>query len=151
VIWVGDVAEWTYLVVQSRAMQTILRLLALLLMLSSLAVCGESGWSNLTGNDLLPTCMAAVDFLDNKDLSRDRGSDALQCLHYAGGFLDGYEMASTVEKGKPALCFPKNTNTGQVVRVFVKWMKDHPEKLNEPAGDCVSAALVDAFACKYPK
>jgi hypothetical protein len=111
---------------------------------------GDKGWINQTGNDLLPICTAGVELLDKKDLGRDRANDALNCLHYVGGFLDGYGMASVIEKGKPALCLPKNANTGQVVRILAKWLKDHPERLNESAATCMFAALVDAFVCKSP-
>ena len=134
-------------------MKTILRLFLLVPLLSSLMVAreGDKGWSNRTGNDLLPACAIAVDFLDHKDLSKDQGHEAFECLMYVAGYLNGYGMASTVEKGKPALCFPENTSTGQIIRVFAKWMKDHPERLSEPAANCMFAALSDAFGCKYPK
>jgi hypothetical protein len=93
----------------------------------------------------------AVDALDKKDLSRDQGYDALQCMHYVAGFLDGYDIASAVEKGKPFLCLPHDSNIGQIVRVVVKWLRDHPEKLNQAASVCVFEALGDAFMCKNPK
>jgi hypothetical protein len=65
--------------------------------------------------------------------------------------IDGYDMASTMEKGQPALCFPENIKTGQVARGAFKWMRDHPEKLNESGSRCMFAFLLDAFGCKYPK
>jgi len=123
----------------------------LLLMLSPLAVAANKGWSDQTGNDMLPLCSLAVDFLDNSDLSREQAEKALECLHYISGFLDGYTASSALAEGKPMVCFPADSNTGQMVRVAVKWMKDHPEKLNQPASVCVFQAFLDSFACKYPK
>jgi Rap1a immunity proteins len=132
-------------------MKTPMKATLLVLVLSTLASASDKGWSNHTGNDLLPVCSVAVDFLDKKNVSRDDANDALECLQYVSGFLDGYAVASTVEKGKPFICFPKDSNTGQMVRVVVKWLRDHPEKLNLAASDCVFAAVGEAYMCKYPK
>jgi hypothetical protein len=123
----------------------------LLLSVSHLAAkTSEKGWSAQSGNDILPKCVAAVDFMDQKDLPRDRAEDGLECLNYVAGYLDGFGSAQTTIKGMPVLCFPERSNTGEVVRVFVKWMRDHPEKLNEPTSVCLSSATTQAVACKFP-
>jgi hypothetical protein len=132
-------------------MKTIMKATLLVLVLSTLATASDKGWSNQTGNDLLPVCSVAVDLLDKKDVNRNDANDGLECLQYVSGFLDGYSVASTVEKGKPFICFPKDSNTGQMVRVVAKWLRDHPEKLNLAASDCVFEALGEAYMCKYPK
>ena len=108
-------------------MKTIIKSTLLLLIFSTLAFASEkAAWGNDKGNDLLSQCSVAVDFLDKKDLSRDQAFDALRCLHYVAGFLDGYDVASAVEKGKPFLCLPHDSNISQMVRVVVKWLRDHP-------------------------
>jgi len=123
--------------------------LALLSTLSSAGENNQKGWSNQTGNDMIPSCTAAIDLADNKDVSRDRAANGLECLHYVAGYLDGYGAGESA--GRTAvLCFPENTNTGQIVRVFVKWMNDHPKNLNEPVAKCMFYALIDSFACRLP-
>lgn len=123
----------------------------LLVICSPLASATDKGWSNIDGNTLLPRCSLAVEFQDKKDLKPDGVTDTVLCLDFVSGFLDGYETASTVENGKPMLCFPEGATTGQMIRVIVKWMQDHPEKLNEPASHLVFQALYNSFGCKYPK
>jgi|HubBroStandDraft_5_1064220.scaffolds.fasta_scaffold168950_2 hypothetical protein len=132
-------------------MKTIARMCLLVFVVSTFALASDKGWGNQTGNDLLPVCSVAVDVLDKKDGSNDQAHDAVECFQYVSGFLDGYGVASAVDKGKPFLCFPKDSNTGQMVRVVVKWMKERPEKLHLAASACVFEALGDSFMCKYPK
>jgi len=132
-------------------METITKASIVVLILSTSAIASDKGWINQAGNDLLPRCSLAVDLMDNKDLNGGQANDALECMHYVAGYLDGYGVASAAEKGKPFLCFPDHSNTGQMVRVFVKWMRDHPEKLHLAASACFFEALTDAFMCKYPK
>jgi len=121
--------------------------LALLSTLSSAGENNQKGWSNQTGNDMFPSCTAAID--NNKDVSRDRGASPLECLQYVAGYLDGYSAGGSGGR-TVVLCYPENTNTGQIVRVFVKWMSDHPKNLNEPLAKCMLNALSDAYACRVP-
>jgi hypothetical protein len=129
--------------------------LSLFLILSpaiALATDSSKGWGNMSGNDLLPDCSVAVSFADNgKNLPLEQMVSMGRCMYYISGFLDGHSLASAVGSGSPSLCFPKGGSLGQMVRVVTKWMRDHPEKLNESAAMCVYRALVDAFPCRSPR
>jgi hypothetical protein len=37
-----------------------------------------------------------------------------------------------------------------MVRVFEKWLRDHPERLNESPSDLLFSALWGPFHCKLP-
>jgi hypothetical protein len=97
-----------------------------------------------TGNDLLPACNAAVDFMDKHEVR----SGAIECVAYVNGFIDGEQLGEFAATGIAVICPENNVSTGQLIRVAVKWMKEHPEKLNDPASACLFIALKEAFACK---
>jgi hypothetical protein len=131
-------------------MKTTSQLLLMLLLVSSVGFAADSkGASNKTGNDLLPSCSLAVDAMDGKNLSTAQLMDSANCLAYLSGFIDGYVLGAV--GGSPIACFPEDGTVGQVARIVVKWMKDHPEKLNEAAPVCVLTALYNAFPCKTSK
>lgn len=134
----------------SCAMKTTLQLSLMVLLVSSVGFATNSkGASNKTGNDLLPSCSLAVDAADNKGLSTPQLMEAGNCLTYIEGFLDGYALGAV--GGSPIACLPEDVTVGQVARIVVKWMKDHPEKLNDAAPVCVLAALYNSFPCKNSK
>jgi hypothetical protein len=45
------------------------------------------------------------------------------------------------------ICTPNGVKVDQIVAVASKYLKDHPEKWNEPASDVVTVALGEAFPC----
>ncbi len=46
------------------------------------------------------------------------------------------------------VCVPDEVTVGQITKVVVKYLKDHPEKLHLGAGLLTMTALKDAFPCK---
>jgi hypothetical protein len=107
-----------------------------------------SVWTSISGNDLLPDCEAELDNLDKKNAG---GAFALACLRYLDGFVQGYQTGVLAAGAKDIFCLPSGANLGQLVRIVVKWMKDNPAKLNQPASICVSHALVETFGCSGSK
>jgi len=78
-------------------------------------------------------------------------STSSYCAGYIAGFYDG---RTTSDYGKPELrsCPPADGHNlrvtySQMVRVFMKWAQDHPDKLhwNDWAG--VRQAFADAWPC----
>jgi hypothetical protein len=45
-------------------------------------------------------------------------------------------------------CIPDTVNQEQLARVVVKWLRNNPERLHEPASYLTSEALHAAFSCK---
>jgi Rap1a immunity proteins len=121
--------------------------LKLSLQLSALVLSSSFATAEMkTGNDLLPACNAAVDFMDKHEVR----SGAMECVAYVNGFIDGEQLGEFAASGNNVICPEKNVSTGQFIRVAVKWMKDHPDKLNDPASACLFLAFKEAFGCKRP-
>ena len=112
------------------------------------AVEHANGWSGLDGNAMLPACQAAIELADGKKLSDSRAADAIRCLGYVTGFLDGFGARDNAPGSSAVLCFPEGVNSFQMVRVVTKWLQDHPARLHEPAWSCVFAAVHEGFACQ---
>ena len=74
----------------------------------------------------------------------------MECVAYVNGFIDGEQFGEFAASGNNVICPEKKVSTGQFIRIAVKWMKDHPEKLNDPASACLLLAFKEAFGCKRP-
>jgi len=63
------------------------------------------------------------------------------------GFCYGYILGVDDASGRQH-CRPEGTILVQNVRVVVKWVKDHPERLHERADRLILQAFNNAFPCK---
>jgi hypothetical protein len=116
-----------------------------------LVLCAVSAFSandSGDGNKLLSKCSSAVKLQDNESLSPSDMRDAEWCLGYVSGIDDGIEIASGTRNTARPYCIPEGVTTGQGVRVVVKWLSDHPDKLHNTGRILVVASLADAFPCK---
>lgn len=86
--------------------------------------------------DLLPSCSGP-----------DLASGQLVCQLYLKGFLDGLHAEPGSDRIK-TVCLPQEFSLDQMRRVSLKWLQDHPEKLNLYTAQAVRAALAEAFPCK---
>jgi hypothetical protein len=71
------------------------------------------------------------------------------CVGWTSGFVAGYNTAEINAFRHPtAFCLPEGNTFGQIIRVILKFMNDHPE--SEQLGTRVLAlgALEHAFPCK---
>jgi hypothetical protein len=114
----------------------------------------------LTGNGLLKWC--------EKYDPTASGPNAAACAAYIAGVvesLDNYEggfrrMAeaeqriAAAEKRQPRhsgmvamICIPDNSTYDQHLRVVIKYLRDHPERLHEPRLRVTLSALFAAFPC----
>jgi hypothetical protein len=79
----------------------------------------------------------------------------LFCSGYVAGVMDTQvtlfnSLNAATNQQRPSLyCLPKGgIEVGQAVRVTIKWLKDHPEKLHIAGDILVGLALQEAFPCK---
>jgi hypothetical protein len=76
------------------------------------------------------------------------GSDVAQCW----GFMLAVQQYSILadHDGKTFLdaCPKPDTTTTQVLRIFIKYARSHPEKLGLPAAAVAFNAMADAFPCE---
>lgn len=79
-------------------------------------------------------------------------SNEMFCAGYLVGVSDAWEnwrAYEALEEGQeqPPACVPAGVTAEQLVKVFRKFMEDHPENLHSPAlGNAIQAAI-DAFDC----
>ena len=102
------------------------------------------------GNQLLKQCQAVINREAGQHLTGDEEDDSLLCLAYIEGTLD---TQGAVQDMHPDLktfryCIPDNVPLVQSVRIIVKFLKEHPDKLHIRASLLLLGALSDAFPCK---
>lgn len=89
-----------------------------------------------SGNEILDRC------------STDEGSDhhfqkEAFCMGYLVGVYDSYEGITICPENNA-----NNITVGQLQLISVKYMREHPEKLNGSAIDLIERGLNQAFPCK---
>jgi hypothetical protein len=57
------------------------------------------------------------------------------------------EIKQMTAKTSDFTCIPNEVNQGQLLRVLVKWLRDHPERLHEPDFLLSMDAFHDSFPC----
>jgi hypothetical protein len=98
------------------------------------------------GNSLLTSCGTTEE--SSKDVEQEVGH--ISCMSYIEGVSDGFLVGETIGKTPKYLqvCIPDGVTRGQMGRVVVAFLKNHPEKLHVNAGTLVYTALNKAFPCK---
>ena len=91
------------------------------------------------GNKLILSCKAAVEFAEGRDWKS--GGEAFD-MGFCLGLVEGVAYVS------PEVCTSKDVTHGQEVRVVLKYLNDHPEKLTLRRERLVEAALAQAFPCE---
>jgi hypothetical protein len=94
--------------------------------------------------------------IEKKDRSQEMG-DSLQglvCLSYVAGIRDGVAseiaLAKSENKSVPTpYCLNSGVDNGQLVRIALKYIKDHPEWANHPTSVLVMGAWEKAFPCRW--
>lgn len=125
------------------------------------------------GNGLLEFCGEVVNMLDSPPPQIDavREMKFGWCVGYLQATQDrilnwritgSIQVMAYKQDGKPApshmwadedfvsTCIPDEASVGQLARVVVKWLRDHPEKLHELKSFLVMEALKEAFPCAAP-
>lgn len=99
-----------------------------------------------TGTRLLKMCQAAEKHFDRQTITNDEAIFAGFCV----GFISGVEQTDqrlAVQGKKPGgACLP-NGGADQRVRVVLKWMREHPDKLEMSGVEVVVEALKAAYPC----
>jgi hypothetical protein len=107
--------------------------------------------SNLSfgdGNELLSNCNAALKVKENS-LEGANWAQVGFCL----GMIQGVTNLNLQYQGmldkKALFCLPESgIESGQAVRIVVKYLEDHPEKLYEKEVGLVSDAFREAYPCQ---
>jgi hypothetical protein len=90
------------------------------------------------GNDLLKRINGYE--RRNSDPSIENIKDFYHFLGYVAGVYDSWHMTLKV---------PNNFQIGQALAIVAKYVKEHPERLHEPASTLVRDAIKSAFDPSY--
>ncbi len=120
-----------------------------------------------TGNTLLPICKNAVRFYeDASGMSQSVMWNTAVCGAYIRGAVEGAATVTAVAAyklyGKKAetwtsdeyskrlgvYCMPKEVVPTQAIKVVVRYLEAHPDKLHESSSFLVFWTLKDALPCK---
>jgi len=101
----------------------------------------------LTGNDVLNDCPVVFD-VDSAS-SPEQVFQGMHCVGYIAGINDMAALMQGLTK-QNYFCLPKEEGleTGQVMRVFLKWLHEHPESLHESARSLFISAMSNNFPCE---
>ena len=71
------------------------------------------------------------------------------CMGFIAGAVKSYEtfFLTNTNSKLEKFCLPMGSTFGQNEKIAVKYFKEHPEKLHEPADHLVYFAMLEAFPC----
>lgn len=119
----------------------------LIVLLFVLSITGLSHAAT-TANILRDNCRESMRFnSDPASMSALQVWQSGMCGGYISGWLEGVIGLSILDNktGKPQqIVGDESATIGQVIRVFVKYVNEHPEFENQPADRIITQALVNA-------
>jgi hypothetical protein len=92
-------------------------------------------------------------------LEKDESTQLLEmekvvgCAVYVSGFLDGVSFGTAFAEDKAGrklpspFCFPDAIDTGQIMRIVLKYIREHPEEAHERTAVLLVRALRQAYPC----
>ena len=119
----------------SRTMTKTIRNLIAALLLIGASNGAMAGGSYQSGNSLLANCESENYFEEGV------------CLGYLQAAHDTYETTAEWEGFEPTRCVPSGVSGGQLVKVWIKYANEYPEKLHLKAAGTVLNAYAEAFPC----
>lgn len=124
-------------------MKTAIVVFAILFIIANQAMCDDK---IVDGNLILEHCIKVQQFFEGR--SSADSSKAGICVGYIQGARDMHDVYQFASKATPLFCIPSQVPNGQLVRILLKYLQSHPEKLHLNGGFLCSLAFVEAFPCK---
>tara|TARA_Y100000590_G_scaffold89132_1_gene100222 strand:- start:161 stop:592 length:432 start_codon:yes stop_codon:yes gene_type:complete len=132
------------------------------LLLFSLMFFSKATAKMKTTAELLKDCKGAVDAIGltkaeirEKNYSTIQMMKMSQCMTYFDGVKEGGSLQSIIDKKTTKAkffllgsCPPRELFRNQMMKIFVKYVDNHPEKLTNIAITTISESLEKAFPCK---
>lgn len=114
--------------------------------------------NSYTGSDYIKRCQPIITWENDNSKPTDN-LDFGWCMGYVRGTMDSYGMiysfmtngALDGSKGPLGVCLPSDITNGQMNRVFIKYMTDHPDRLHFYIPSLALMAMHDSFPCKESK
>ncbi len=111
-----------------------MKYLLMVVLLFSLVLCSGFAFS-----------VAFSSFYDGQELSYTCEVSPEACATYISGVADAGR--GTTWDGVP-YCVPMGVSSGQLNKVVIKFLNDHPESLHFAAASLTQRALLEAFPCE---
>jgi hypothetical protein len=108
-------------------------------------LCAQSATAD--GNKLLKECSEGVAYVDG-----GKEPDSLfgvgQCMGVIQGTLDTLELTHALLNSSKIVCLPSGgLETLQIMKVVVKYLNEHPDRLHLNESGLISTALMVSFPC----
>jgi hypothetical protein len=111
--------------------------------------CASAEVPFMAGSYFLRACDAAIRMSENEQLNSEEKADALRCYSYVAGFADGISMTAAATKAKGPVCLPdEGVSNDSAIRLFSKYLRQNPERLNQSGRMLLMISLMKAFPCK---
>lgn len=111
------------------------------LVIALILVSSAHGSSSFTAGELAKDCKRDISLTSTLDDDYSQGL----CTGYVLGWMDTTTDSDIVTEGGPArVVFEDGVNVGQLKRVFIKYMDQHPEFENQPASVALTKSAQDA-------
>ena len=117
-------------------------MLAIIVLVSSTPVYADNNEAS-RASMLVNSCKEAVRLFDG-----GTGAELLagHCMGHFSGMLS-LHLYSNAVWGSSFICWPNGVTVEQMIRVYLKYMGNHPERLHNPTSFTVLDAAKDAFTC----
>lgn len=127
------------------------RVMLLVIMLPVVTL-GQSAGEALqeSGNAFVRRCSVVE---KERDLTAVDQAYQMTCSAYVSGFVQGAVFAADFvrsradRKGPPVYCQIEGVEAGQLVKIVLKYIREHPETAHLPAGILAGRAFQKAFPC----
>jgi|SRR5215468_1255643 len=103
-----------------------------------------------SGNNLLKYCQAAEKNLNGQSLSLEELRNAMMCIGYFEGVLGDHGVYQGANPNYQMIrfCIGDDMPISQGIRVLVKFLREHPEKLQMRGSLLIEVAMSEALPCK---
>jgi|APLak6261703504_1056268.scaffolds.fasta_scaffold02358_1 hypothetical protein len=104
----------------------------------------------MTGQELLNRCTASEKSVDGTEkLTGEEMLDAMWCMGYMSGLLDGFSVGDYKVGAAKVMCAPEEGLTRtQAMKIVNKWLREHPDALPKSGRRGALLALASAYPCK---
>jgi len=99
----------------------------------------------LTGQEWLSQCKGITNIQRASCLSYIRGLDDMNSLFNQ---LKIYSKQEDNYNSFPKICYPKGVNFGQLKKILIKWLNEHPKILHEELSFLYIMMMRGTFSCK---
>lgn len=105
------------------------------------------------GHELLEQCSQALAVMESngEGLSPGQREGAMYCLGFVRGVTKMVTISHILKPGGQVFCPPREgISTGPAVKVLVRYLEAHPERLHASKVTLAAAAFMQAWPCTGP-